>query len=93
MFLGDAGDILLPDHPLLVYLYNPFGANAIRQVLGGLEASLKATPRDCRIVYVNPVYYDVFAESSFLTVEKAQLSRDKGEPYAVYRARGEVRVG
>jgi SAM-dependent methyltransferase len=93
ILLGDAADFPLPDHPLLVYLFNPFGANVIRQVLGGLEASLKAVPRDCWIVYLNPVHHDVFAERSFLTVEKAQLNRDQGEPYAVYRARGEVKAG
>jgi SAM-dependent methyltransferase len=88
MSLGDASAFPLPDRPLVVYLFNPFGPEVMLPVLTGLERSLTETPRDCWIVYVNPVHHDdVFAKCSFITTEAIQPDRSKRAPYAIYRAR------
>ncbi|HEX4408900.1 MAG TPA: class I SAM-dependent methyltransferase [Xanthobacteraceae bacterium] len=47
----DATAYRFPDTPLVVYFYNPFSQSVFDQVLSHLEASLRATPRDCVIVY------------------------------------------
>jgi SAM-dependent methyltransferase len=87
MHLGDASAFSLPERPLVVYMFNPFGVGVIQTVLAGLEQSLRSTPRDCWIVYVNPVHHEVFAQCSFLAMEAAQLDRNKKAPYAIYRAK------
>jgi hypothetical protein len=61
MHFGDASSFPLPDEPLVVYLFNPFGPEVIQTVLAGMERSLSATPRDCWIVYINPVHHEVFS--------------------------------
>jgi SAM-dependent methyltransferase len=87
MSLGDASLFPLPDRPVVVYMFNPFGPEVILPVLARMEESLKATPRDCWIVYVNPVHHDVFEACSFLATEAIQPDRSKKAPYAIYRTR------
>jgi SAM-dependent methyltransferase len=48
-FCGDAASHPLPDGPLLVYLYNPFGPEVVAKVLARLHG------REVRIAYVNPL--------------------------------------
>jgi SAM-dependent methyltransferase len=84
--LGDASVFPLPDRPLVVYMFNPFGPEVIQPVLSELEGSLRTRPRDCWIVYVNPVHHDVFEKCPFLTTEAIQPDRSKRAPYAIYRA-------
>jgi SAM-dependent methyltransferase len=87
MHFGDAGTFPLPDRPLVVYMFNPFGVEVIQTVLAGLDLSLRSTLRDCWIVYVNPVHHDVFDKCSFLATEAIQSDRNKKAPYAIYRAK------
>jgi len=87
--LGDAAEFELPAAPLVIYLYHPFGPEVICKVLANLRASLIAAPRSCWIVYVNPVHHHVFEECDFLRTHKAELDRDLGEPYALYRYCGD----
>jgi hypothetical protein len=49
LFHGDVRDHPLPEGPLAVFLYNPFGAHVLAGVLERLRA------RDVRLIYVNPV--------------------------------------
>jgi len=51
--IGDATVVPLPDGPLVVFMYNPFGA----EVMGRLVARLEAEAgRELYVVYVNPVH-------------------------------------
>jgi SAM-dependent methyltransferase len=52
--VGDAQDVVFPEEPLVVYLYNPFPATVLEGVMSRLEASLLARPRTAAVVYVNP---------------------------------------
>lgn len=87
MRLGDAGAFPMPERPLVVYMFNSFGTAVIDAVLAGMERSLQSAPRDCWVVYVNPVHHEVFAQCPFLVTEAAQLDRNKKAPYAIYRAK------
>ena len=51
---GDATAIDLPESPLLLYLYHPFLAPALKRVLRRLERSLRQRPRELWLVYINP---------------------------------------
>jgi predicted RNA methylase len=48
------------------YLFHPFGPNTLRAVLLELQKGLQASPRQIRIVYVNPVHNNVLSECSWL---------------------------
>lgn len=62
----DATEYELPREPLVIYLFNPFGEQVIARVLDKIEASLRDTPRDAYVVYVNAVHRDCLERRSFL---------------------------
>ncbi len=48
---ADAAEFKFPKEPLVLYFYNPFGPEVLRQVMNNLGDSLKTHPRNCLIVY------------------------------------------
>ena len=63
---GDATAIDLPLTPLLLYLYHPFLAPALKRVLRRLEQSLRQHPRELWLVYINPEAAHVLRGFPFL---------------------------
>jgi SAM-dependent methyltransferase len=63
---ADATTFPLPDEPLVVYLFNPFGEPGLRRVVLNLEQSLRRNPRPIFVLYYNPLLEHVLAESSAL---------------------------
>lgn len=55
------------DQATVVFLFNPFGAKTLEEVMELLHASLERNPRRLRIVYVNPVHEHVLADRPWLT--------------------------
>lgn len=55
-FRGDASRQPLPDGPLVVYLYNPFGPDVL------IPALARARRPELRVIYVNPLEELVFSE-------------------------------
>ena len=51
---ADATAVDLPLTPLVLYLYNPFLAPALKRVLRRLKISLRRHPRELWLVYINP---------------------------------------
>jgi hypothetical protein len=45
-----------------LFMYNPFGMQTLRAVLGSLSSSLDTNPRRIQIAYANPVHQAVFDE-------------------------------
>lgn len=54
------------DQATVVFLFNPFGAQTMEEVLELLHSSLDRNPRRLRIVYVNPVHEKVLAHHDWL---------------------------
>jgi SAM-dependent methyltransferase len=54
------------DSATVLFLFNPFGAKTMREMLDRVAASLRRRPREVRIVYVNPVEEAVLAETPWL---------------------------
>lgn len=50
----DARAYEFPPGPLVVYFYNPFGAEVMQTVLANLDASLDADPRDVLLILLYP---------------------------------------
>lgn len=81
----DASNYDPPESPLVLFFYDPFGANLMSAVLDRLEASYERCPREMFIVYRQPRMREMVSQRRFL-----DLVSD--EPYlAVFRAapRGE----
>jgi SAM-dependent methyltransferase len=83
-WLGDAGEFPFPLEPMVVYLFNPFPADILREVLERMHASLAEHPRETYVLYHNLVHEDVLLEMAFLE----RLHRT--DQYAIYRTRPSV---
>ncbi len=63
---SDAQDYRIPLEPLVVYLFNPLPAEALKRVIVRLGESLQAQPREIKVLYHNPVSESVLAAAPFL---------------------------
>ncbi len=61
-----------------IFMYNPFGAESMQEVLGVIEQSLASHPRDLRIAYINPQHDYLFEKASWL--EQFDLWEEKMYP-------------
>lgn len=50
-----------PPQPLVLFLFNPFGAATLRRVCSNLAQSLHRNPRRAYLIYVNPLHQRVIA--------------------------------
>lgn len=65
--VGDASNFPIPSGDVVLFLYNPFGAELIAKVVQSVEAALRIEPRSIYIVYYNPTAAHCFDASSLLT--------------------------
>ena len=79
VFLADATTFTALDEYTYVFMYNPFPAAVLTQVLANLEASLRRKPRTVRLLYSNPLHEEVILASC--SFKKSFLY----EPYPNYR--------
>lgn len=62
---ADATRFTVPAEPLVLFLFNPFPREGLKQVLGNLERSLDTYHRPIFVLYHNPLEESVFAEGRF----------------------------
>jgi SAM-dependent methyltransferase len=60
---GDARSFPLPPEPLVIFLFDPFPEEILREVIVEIERSLQQTPRKLFLAYQNPISGWVIAES------------------------------
>lgn len=63
---GDARQFSLPPEPLVVFLFDPFPPEILREVLAGIGASVRNEPRRVVVAYQNPVSEQVVSEFRWL---------------------------
>lgn len=63
----DATEVTLPDGPIIIYLFNTFGAGVLRQFLSRAMSTQAVRPRPMIFLYCNPLHRHVFDEFSVLT--------------------------
>ncbi len=63
---GDATAFDLPTEPSVIYLYNPFGPQTMRDVVRRVDRSLAERSRPLFVAYVNPLHRHVWDESATL---------------------------
>ena len=80
-WLGDAREFPYHPEPLVLYLFNPFPADILCDVLHQIHATFVQKPREIFVIYHNLVHEDVVREMDFLNpiVQTPQ--------YAIYRVR------
>jgi hypothetical protein len=64
--LADACEFVLPETPLVLYLFNPLPEAGLRRVIRNLEQSLEQSPRPVWMMYHNPAMDNVLAASRAL---------------------------
>jgi SAM-dependent methyltransferase len=87
---GDAATAPLPSGPLVVTMFNPFGATTLELVLGSLCTARRDDPEPAWVVYVNPVHEAGFAAFPRFTAHA------RGRDWVVHRlapAPGTVAAG
>jgi len=78
----DALEYAYGDEPLVLFLFDPFGREILRDVVANLEASLRANPREAYVVYVYPQYEDVLQNSSVL--QRVREGGPRWQPWSQY---------
>ena len=81
-WLGDALEFPFPEESMVVYLFNPFPADILREVLARLRSSVVQHPREAYVIYHNLVHEDVCRKMPWL---EPLLKTDR---YAIYRVTG-----
>ena len=79
----NAVDFAFPAGPLVVYLFNPFGADTMRRVLDNLEASLREQPRHVVVVLLWPKCGDQVARVTGMRLV------DQGPWHQVFQTHGQ----
>jgi len=58
----NATEYAFPPENLVLYLFNPFGAEVLRSVVANLESTLRTVPRRVYVIYVKPVHKEVLEQ-------------------------------
>ncbi len=77
----DAGSFEFPPEKLVIYLFNPFGEQVMREVVSRIEDSLKRNPRRVHVMYLKPLHRQLFDQSEWFEVLQAT------ERYVIYRSK------
>jgi SAM-dependent methyltransferase len=76
---ADARSFDIPDDATVFYFFNPFDAVVLEATIERIFASVARAPRDCTVVYANPVHAAVFDAHARCKVQK------KARDYVIYR--------
>ena len=68
---ADAARCPIPQGPLVIYLYNPFGKAVMTQLVQNVSASIQEDPRRILVLYFTAVYADVWKNAGFMEEVRA----------------------
>ena len=69
----DAANYEFPQEPLMIYLFNPFGAAIIRRIAQNALASWRSDPRPVEIIYMNPVHVSEFLAAGWFLIRNGPI--------------------
>jgi hypothetical protein len=81
--VDDVRAFALPETPLVIYMFNPFQDEIVRDVLQTIRDSLNHCPRHIVLMYYNPVWKQCLEKTGFLQLTSF---RDNGLGIAVYES-------
>ncbi len=67
---ADATEFELPLEPLVIYLYNPFNAHVMKEIVGRVLESHLAHPRPLYVIYANAFLEKLWAEQGFVVLAR-----------------------
>jgi SAM-dependent methyltransferase len=86
MVCGDAVEFKFPDGPCLVFLFNPFGAPVLRQLLKRLAKGFPGQPGHLDLLYVNNEHESVLEGlMRFMRLFQGQVKRSREDAIADHR--------
>lgn len=65
VLLQDAAVWPVPDDADCLFFFNPFDEEIMEKVIARIRESLRKNPRKLQIIYVNPLYRDLFTSNGF----------------------------
>jgi SAM-dependent methyltransferase len=68
---GDATELQIPDGPLVLYFYNPFGRPVMEKVIHNVSTSFRLYPRRIVVIYFGPEHMDLWDKAGFLSRTRA----------------------
>jgi SAM-dependent methyltransferase len=71
---ADAAAFKIPNEPVLIFLFNPFGRQVMATLESNIFASFRQNKRRIIVVYFNPIFRDVWKRVGFL----AEVRRSQG---------------
>jgi SAM-dependent methyltransferase len=90
---ADAAEYPIPDQPLLLYFFNPFGQPVMRRVVDNVVASLQRSPRRVVVLYFTPYFDHLWEETrSFKRTQASPAIFDAGPVSRVSEANLMVRT-
>lgn len=79
---GDATRLPLPEDPLVMFLYNPFGPSLMRDFAAAVKASYERKPRKIICIYYNALFPEEFTRLGIFPVQRQiQTPRDPTDRY------------
>jgi len=81
---ADATRFALPPSPLILYMYNPFKEDVMREVLANVRADLQSDPRPLLLIYANPTCRTLCDQQDWLHLAADAAEHDP--PIVVYAA-------
>jgi predicted RNA methylase len=81
----DAASYELPSGPLVIFMYNPFGPEVMREVVAHVLAALRREPRELYVLYANPFHAEPWTTAGF-----RELSR--GPTFVLFGAPAEAQA-
>jgi len=60
---ADAADFPIPDGPIVIYLFHPFGKTVLQKVVQNVSNSWEAEPRRIIVIYSNAKFVDLWRDA------------------------------
>ncbi|MFN8370470.1 MAG: class I SAM-dependent methyltransferase [Bacteriovoracaceae bacterium] len=60
----------IPKNATLFYFYNPFWPEVFSQIVSKIVESIKANPREAYVIYINPLYSELFDVKNFEKIDE-----------------------
>lgn len=83
---GDAISANLPQNPLVLFFFNPFGEELMAKVIARIEHSYIQEPREIFLIYTNPVHKHLFeSEEKWQSISLWSADTEKHRIYRMER--------
>lgn len=79
----DVRELEFPNEPLVVFMYNPFFDDVMRQVALNLEDSIRRRPREVYVIYYSAAFPDAWTGMSFSVMRSSTATYPN---FVIYRA-------